>query len=166
MGPGNHVVYDVERNEAHFGPATVAGRALSWELTEDEPERAKLSAEVELDPSVGWVMRCDRVDFPPRGVAYLHTHPGPGIRWLLFGSIRIDSEGGSQTYGPFEAWFERGPDPVFAAASEAEDTAFVRVMLLPHEWEGKRTIRYVNPEDAEKQKTQRATVFLEQPIAL
>ena len=39
-------------------------------------------------------------------------------------------------------------------------------MLLPREWEGKRTIRYVNPEDADKPKTQQATVFLEQPISL
>ena len=165
VGPGNHVVYDVVGNVAYFGPAAVPGHALSWELTEDEPERALLSAEVELDPSVEWVIRCDRVDFPPRGVAHLHTHPGPGIRRLLFGSIRIDSLGESHVYGPFGSWFERGPDQVFAAASEAEDTAFVRVMLLPREWEGKRTIRYVNPEDAEKPKTQRATVFLEEPIA-
>ena len=165
MGPGDHVVYDVARDEAHFGPARVAGHALSWELTEDEPERAKLSAEIELDPSVEWVMRCDRVDFPPRGIAYLHTHPGPGIRWLLFGSIRIDSGELSRTYGPFQAWFEGADYPVFAAASETQDTAFVRVLLLPREWEGKRTIRYANPEDEAKPKTQRATVFVEEPIA-
>ena len=161
VGSGNHVVYDVVRNVAHFGPATVSGHALSWELTEDEPERARLSAEIDLDPAVDWIVRCDRVDFPPGGVAYLHTHPGPGIRCLLFGSIRIDTGGRSETYGPFEAWFERGPDPVFAAASETEETSFVRVMLLPREWEGKRTIRYVNPDDAEKPRTQRATVFFD-----
>ena len=107
-------------------------------------------------------MRCDRVDFPPGGVAHLHAHPGPGIRCLLAGEIRIETEGCTETYGPFEAWFERGPDPVFAAASPVEETSFVRVMLLPREWEGKRTIRYVSPEDAEKPKTQRATVYLEQ----
>jgi hypothetical protein len=32
-------------------------------------------------------MRCDRIDFPPGGIAYRHTHPGPGIRRLLFGSV-------------------------------------------------------------------------------
>lgn len=163
-GPGNRVVYDVARNEAHFGAAKVDGHALVWELHEGAPGPALLSAEVSLDPGTEWLMRCDRVDFPPGGVAYLHTHPGPGIRCLLAGSIRIDTEGRSSTYGPFEAWFERGPDPVFAAASETEETAFVRVMLLPREWEGKRTIRYVNAEDADKPKTQRATVFFDQPI--
>ena len=38
-------------------------------------------------------MRCDRIDFRPGGVAYRHTHPGPGIRYLLFGQITIDTEG-------------------------------------------------------------------------
>jgi hypothetical protein len=37
---------------------------------------------------------------------------------------------------------------------------------LPPEWEGKRTIRYVDPADEEWPKLQRATVFLEQPIRL
>ena len=166
MGPGNRVVYDVVRDEAFFGAATVAGHALSWELGEDEPEGAKLSAEVDLDPGLPWIVRCDRVDFPPGGVAYLHTHPGPGIRCLLAGEIRIDSLGESNRYGSFEAWFERGPDPVFATASPTEETSFVRVMLLPSEWEGKRTIRYVNPEDAGKPKTQRATVFFDRPLEL
>jgi hypothetical protein len=39
-------------------------------------------------------------------------------------------------------------------------------MLLPPEWAGKRTIRYVDPTDAEKPKTQRATVFFDEPIDL
>ena len=111
-------------------------------------------------------MRCDRVDFPPGGIAYRHTHPGPGIRYLLFGSIRIDAGGSSHDYGPGQAWFESGPEPVLATASAGEDTAFVRVLLLPREWQGKRTIRYVDPVDDEKPKLQRATVFLEQPIDL
>jgi quercetin dioxygenase-like cupin family protein len=109
-------------------------------------------------------MRCDRVDFPPGGVAYTHIHPGPGIRCVLHGSIRIEAGGASHEYGPLEPWFESGPEPVFAAASEAEETAFVRVLLLPAEWEGKRTIRYVDPADAERPKTQRATVYLEAPV--
>lgn len=161
---GNRVAYDLARDEAHAGAASVAGRALVWELHEDDPAGALLSAEVDLDPAVRWLMRCDRIDFPPGGVAYTHTHPGPGIRCLLHGSIRIETRGSSHGYGPLEAWFESGPEPVLAAASEAEETAFVRVLLLPAEWEGKRTIRYVDPADAERPKTQRATVYLESPV--
>ena len=148
----NRVVHDLDD-----------GRRLVWELGDEEPAGALLSAEVELDRG-DWLMRCDRVDFDPGGVAYRHTHPGPGIRYLLFGQITIDSLGAVHTYGPGEAWFERGPDPVLATTAADEPTAFVRVMLLPAEWAGKRTIKYVDPADADKPKTQRATIFIEQPV--
>jgi len=144
---GDHVVYDVARDEAHVGAAHVDGHALVWELTER--------------PSAPSVIRCDRVDFPPGSVAHLHTHPGPGLRVLLEGRIRIDTQGESHEYGPFEWWYETGPDPVFAAASETEETAFVRVLVLPQEWAGKRTITYVDPADEQKPKLQRAHVYLE-----
>lgn len=163
---GTRVLYDVAANEAHLGAARVEGRALRWEVGDHDVNGAKLSVPVALDPSTEWVLRCDRVDFPPGGVAYRHVHPGPGIRCLLLGEIRIEAEGHSQVHKPFQAWFESGPEPVFAAGSPQVPTAFVRVLLLPREWEGKRTIRYVDPADEEKPKTQRATVFLEAPIQL
>ena len=65
---------------------------------------------------------------------------------------------------PASAW-PRGPDPVLATTSPDQPSAFVRVMLLPVEWAGKRTIKYVDPADADKPKTQRATIFLEQPVS-
>jgi hypothetical protein len=150
-GP-NRVVHDLDD-----------GRALVWELGDEEPPGALLCAEVDLDAG-DWLMRCDRVDFQPGGIAYRHTHPGPGIRYLLFGSITIDSLGHEHTYGPGQPWFERGPDPVLATTAADEPSAFVRVMLLPVEWAGQRTIKYVDPADADKPKTQRATIFLEQPV--
>jgi quercetin dioxygenase-like cupin family protein len=160
---GPRVVYDLERNEASVGQARVGGHALVWELGGDAAGAA-LAAEVELDPAVGWVVRCDRIDFPPGGIAHRHVHPGPGIRRLLFGELRIDAEGNARSIGPGGAWFE-GPDyPVLATASPTEDTAFVRVLLLPREWEGKRTIRYLDPADEAKPKLQRATVLLEEPL--
>jgi quercetin dioxygenase-like cupin family protein len=146
-GPGDHVVYAVTDDRAYVGAARVDGRALVWHLTER--------------PAGAHLLRCDRVDFPPGVVAYLHTHPGPGLRVLLHGRIRIETQGASHEYGPFEWWYETGPDPVFAAASETEPTAFVRVLVLPLEWEGKRTITYVDPADAEKPKLQSARVYLE-----
>ena len=158
------MVYDIERNEAHFGGARVQSSALVWELGAHD-EGAALAAEVELDPGVEWLARCDRVDFPPGGVAYRHVHPGPGIRRLLFGELTIDAPDGTHTYRAGEAWFEGADYPVLATASATEDTAFVRVLLLPREWEGKRTIRYLDPADEDKPKLQRATILLEAPIA-
>jgi quercetin dioxygenase-like cupin family protein len=139
------------------------GRALRWVLGDEAPPDALLSSEVVLDDG-DWLMRCDRVDFEPGGIAYRHTHPGPGIRYLLFGRITIDSLGEEHALGPGEAWFERGSDPVLATTAADEPSAFVRVLVLPAEWEGKRTIKYVDPADADKPKTQRATIFLEQPV--
>lgn len=163
---GNCVVYDIDRDEARFGASSVDGHALVWELAPEGRGGAKLSADVELNPEVAWLMRCDRVDFPPGGVAFTHTHPGPGIRCLLHGQIRIETGGRSSVYGSLEPWFESGPQPVYAEASAADETAFVRVMLLPREWEGRRTIRYANDEDADKPKTQRATIFFDRAIEL
>ena len=145
--PGLHVVYDIAANEAHFGAARVAGPAIVWELEIDDPS--------------GWIVRCDRIDFPPGGIAYRHVHPGGGIRRLLFGSIEIDADDHVTRYGPGEAWFEDADYPVLATASETEPTAFVRVMVLPAEWEGKRTIRYLDPADDAKPKLQRPTVFFD-----
>jgi hypothetical protein len=163
---GNRVVYDVAGDRASFGAATVDGHALVWQLDRDEPEGALLSSPVQVDPFAGWLLRCDRVDFPKGGVAWTHTHPGPGIRYLLRGEIEIRSEERNSFYGPGGAWFESGPEPVYAQASAHSETAFVRALLLPSEWAGKRTIRYVDPADDERPKLQRATVFCEHALTL
>lgn len=160
---GVHVAYDLVRNTAHLGAARVDGPAVVFALAEEAPG-AVLAADVELDPGTPWVLRCDRVDFPQGAVAYRHTHPGPGIRRLLLGELTIDAPGHLQTHGAGESWFEGADYPVLATASGVEGAAFVRVLLLPAEWAGKRTVRYVDPADDEKPKLQRATVLLEEPL--
>lgn len=172
VGPGNRVVYDLDANVAHFGAGEVAGPALLWEMTEAGPSSegdpgtgdAALVSAVDLDNAGGWLMRCDRVDFPPGAVAYRHTHPGPGIRRLLFGELTITTGGVTTMYRAGGAWFESGPEPVYAESSATEETAFVRVMLLPAVWAGRRTIRYTDPADAHRPARQRATVFGEEPL--
>ena len=150
IGEGRHVVYDLSADTASFGAVTVNGPAILWELGA---------------PGPGHVVRCDRVDFPPGGVAHHHVHPGPGIRRILHGELTIDrGDGDPQTYRVGESWHESADEPVLATASATEDTAFVRVMVLPAEWVGKRTIRYVDPADEDKPRLQRATVLLEEPL--
>jgi quercetin dioxygenase-like cupin family protein len=147
IGEGRHVVYELSADEAFSGAVTVNGHALLWELD---------------DPGPGHVVRCDRVDFPPGGIAYRHTHPGPGIRRILYGELTIDrGDGARHTYRVGESWLEDADDPVLATAWTSEETAFVRVLRLPAEWAGKRTIRYLDPADDERPKLQRATVLLE-----
>jgi quercetin dioxygenase-like cupin family protein len=147
-------------------------RVLRWELAANPgPAMAKtctdstltLEAPIAL-PAADLLLRCDRVEFPPGGEALTHVHQGPGIRCLLMGGIRIDAEGQSHAYKPGEAWFESGPDPVYAAASPESPTAFVRVMVLPQSCHGKSSIRYVRPEDADKPKSQKYQIFADEFI--
>ena len=112
------------------------------------------------------LIRLDSVAFPPGGAALLHTHQGPGIRCLREGEIRIDTEGRSSSYGPGGAWFESGPEPVFAQASMAVPSRFIRTMVLPRSLLGASSIRYVNIEDRDKPKSQTYRVFAERPIEL
>ena len=139
------------------------GARLVWELLDDAPADALVAAPVEVDGE--WVARLDRVDFPPGGVAYRHVHPGPGIRYLLHGELTIDrAHDAPHAYRSGEAWFEGADDPVLATASATDETGFVRVLLLPAVWAGKRTIRYVDPADEDKPRLQRATILSEEAI--
>lgn len=111
------------------------------------------------------LVRCDSVAFPPGGCAYLHTHQGPGIRCLIEGGIRIDTAGESRSYAPGGAWFEAGPEPVFAQAA-GRPTRFIRVMILPARLQGQSSIGYVHAEDRDKPKSQRYRIYLDIPIGV
>jgi quercetin dioxygenase-like cupin family protein len=161
------IVYRLDEQAADYstGPVTLTGPAhlLAFELVAEASAGAKLSAPVELDGEL--LIRLDTVSFPPGGVAYLHVHRGPGIRVLLEGEIRVETEGQSHAYGPLEAWFESGPVPVFAAASESTPTAFVRCMVLPAELKGRRSLRYIRDEDADKPKLQEYRMFVDELLS-
>jgi hypothetical protein len=179
LPPATRALYDVRANTARFstGDTLVSdeghlsvdlvteGHHLSFELVDEPAPGALMARELAL-PAGEYLLRCDRVDFPPGGEAFLHTHQGPGIRVLLFGSIRIETQGATHSYAPNEPWFESGPDPVYAATHADEPSAFVRCMVLPRELQGSPSIRYVRDEDRERPKSQRYTVFLDEPVVL
>jgi hypothetical protein len=124
----------------------------------------KLTAFLETIPKGELLMRGDSVAFPPGGCAYLHRHQGPGIRCLIEGGIRIDTHGRSTSYGPGGAWYESGPDPVFAQAAADRPSRFIRVMILPRALIGKSSIGYVNDDDKAKPKTQTYKIYADAPI--
>jgi hypothetical protein len=128
--------------------------------------QAKLAAEIELDAGFEWLMRIDRVGFPPGGVAFTHMHQGPGIRCCLHGEITIETEGRTGVHKPGDAWLEKGVYPVYAPTTEESETEFIRCMILPRACKGRSSIRYVLEEDAAKPKRQRYHVFGERCIAL
>src|SRR6476661_5333640 len=123
----------------------------------------KLTAFLETLPKGELIMRADSVGFPPGGCAYKHTHQGPGIRCLIEGGIRIDTHGRSTSYGPGGAWYEAGPDPVFAQAAD-RPSRFIRVMILPAALLGKSSIQYVDEEDKAKPKSQQYKIYADAAI--
>jgi hypothetical protein len=127
--------------------------------------REKLSAALTTLPAGELLLRGDSVGFPPGGCAYRHRHQGPGIRCLIEGGIRIDTHGGSTSYGPGGAWFESGPDAVFAQGSADRPSRFIRVMILPRALLGKSSIEYLDDADRAKPKSQQYRVFVDVPIA-
>jgi hypothetical protein len=128
--------------------------------------REKLAARLDTLPQGPLLLRGDSVAFPPGGCAYLHRHQGPGIRCLIEGGIRIDTHGRSTSYGPGGAWYENGPEPVFAQAAADRLTRFIRVMVLPAACLGKSSLEYLNAEDKAKPKTQQYKVFADMPLRL
>jgi hypothetical protein len=134
-----------------------------WELVDGASEstligdRGAVILEGAINVSLldeGALIRLDSVAFPPGGNAMLPTHQGPGIRRLRDGTVRIDTEGHSSSYGPGGAWFETGHDPVFAQASETQESRFIRTMILPEHLAGTSSITYVREQDRNKPKSQ------------
>lgn len=147
-----------------------------WELSTSEAgqdvlrgdgiaSHEKVAGVLETLPTGELLLRGDSVAFPPGGCAYLHTHQGPGIRCLIEGGMRIDSHGRSTSYGPGGAWYEAGPEPVFAQAAADRPSRFIRVLILPRALIGKSSIQYVNEDDKTKPKSQSYKVFVDLPIA-
>src|SRR5437870_9033230 len=126
--------------------------------------REKLAVSLEELPAGELLLRGDSVAFPPGGCAYRHTHQGPGIRCLIEGGIRIDTAGHSMSYGPGGAWYESGPEPVFAQAAD-RPSRFIRVMILPRALLGKSSLQFVDPADAKKPRAQQYQILADAPIA-
>lgn len=172
---GNSAFHTVE--ELQLAAGHLVTWALRWELaragaldavaTGDGVTSIRLlTAPMQLDPGKDYLLRCDRVDFPPGGEALTHTHRGGGIRCLLMGGIDIHTNNTVHRYIPLEPWYEAGPDPVYAKTAPAAATGFARVMILPRELLGKSSIIYVNGEDLNKPKNQKYQVFIDTPITL
>jgi hypothetical protein len=125
--------------------------------------REKLVARLDTLPKGDLLLRGDSVAFPPGGCAYKHRHQGPGTRCLLEGGIRIDTHGRSTSYGPGGAWYETGPDAVFAQGAD-RPTRFIRVMILPLAYLGKSSVEYLNEEDKAKPKSQTYKIFADMPL--
>jgi quercetin dioxygenase-like cupin family protein len=191
LPPGNRVLYvregaitvthegltralDADSAWHGAGPGSITGGGcgavvLRWDLVPASRPRAGdvlLEHPIDLDPTAAWLMRCDRVDFEPGGVALPHRHRGGGIRCLLTGALDVTvGDTAPKPVRPGGAWFESGREPVVAHAAQ-EVTSFVRVSILPADIRGRSSIVYVDPHDASRGKPRRYTVWVDEPITL
>jgi len=146
-------------------------RLLRFELGHKSPPapdsgRVVLERRMDLEPGGTVLLRCDRVDFAPGGVALPHRHRGGGIRRLLRGQLEVTvADEPPRVTRPGDAWFESGRETVLAVAAHAE-TSFVRVSVLPAEIRGRSSMVYVDPADASRSKPRTYTVYVDDPISL
>ncbi len=166
------------RTAATVAAGAQGARLLRFELVADDgrasgptqgdgvESRLTLLAPFTLDAAQPCLLRCDRVNLPPGSVRHLHAQAGPGIRCLESGSFRIEMGGKSSLYRPGEAWFEGADDPVIAYGSETETSHFIRVLVLPRDYLGRRSSRDLSAADRGKTRPQNSEIFIDTPIEL
>ena len=74
--------------------------------------------------------RVIRVHFPTGFKTPLHTHEGPGPRYVLKGKLRVEDNGKSQVYGPGDVFWETGAAMTVQAIS-GDDAEMVIFEVAP-----------------------------------
>ena len=169
----NHARFSSGEVEAVAGPngATI----LRYELVTagaptanggpDVASTLLLDTPIMLERSESYLMRCDRVDFAPRGIAPLHRHKGGGIRCLIAGGLEVRVGDHAETYQPGQAWFESGREQVYAVASPDAPTAFIRVSAFPRAILGQPSLIFADSADTGRSKGNYAlSFFVDEPI--
>ncbi len=139
-------VKDVAAVEAGPEGATV----WRWELVRtDDPNnlawgdgitsRLRMSRRIrmfELVPTSKWLFRLDSI-YNNQGSTGLHSHPGSGIRCMLKGHLRVESEKGESSDNSFtgDCWYEEGSYPLVSTSDPGETADFLRGMVLPPEYD-------------------------------
>ena len=89
----------------------------------------------ELVPTSKWLFRLDCI-YNNRGSTGLHSHPGSGIRCMLAGHLRVESDKGenSDSWTTGDCWYEEGSYPLVSTSDPGETADFLRGMVLPPEY--------------------------------
>jgi hypothetical protein len=100
--------------------------------------RLKMSRRIrmfELVPTSKWLFRLDSI-VDNEGSTGLHSHPGSGIRCLIEGHLRVESDKGecADNWKPGDAWYEEGSYPLVSTSDPGERATFLRGMVLPPEY--------------------------------
>jgi quercetin dioxygenase-like cupin family protein len=81
--------------------------ALAEEVAVTPPRELLLEKEMDL-PSTHLKANVLRVTFPQGFKTPLHTHDGPGPRYVLKGRVKIEEGGESHVYEPGQVFWETG----------------------------------------------------------
>ena len=89
----------------------------------------------EMVPTSKWLFRLDTI-IGFEGSTGLHSHPGSGIRCILDGHLRTESEKGENTDNSREGDVrcEEGAYPLISTVDPGKSTTFLRGMILPPEF--------------------------------
>lgn len=89
----------------------------------------------ELVPTSKWLFRLDSI-YNNQGSTGLHSHPGSGIRCMLKGHLRVESDKGesSDNWLTGDCWYEEGSYPLVSTSDPGETADFLRGMVLPPEY--------------------------------
>jgi hypothetical protein len=89
----------------------------------------------ELVPTSKWLFRLDCI-YNNRGSTGLHSHPGSGIRCMLEGHLRVESDKGESSDNSLtgDCWYEEGSYPLISTSDPGETADFLRGMVLPPEY--------------------------------
>jgi quercetin dioxygenase-like cupin family protein len=124
-----------------------------------------ISSKPLVAPAPRMLLRLDKVSFPPGATAWRHVHAGPGFRHLIKGRLRLETDDYTKSVHAGDSWFEAANSPVRATASENfSETAFIRLLLLPIEFAGKRTIHILSEEDQNRERRQTTTTYFDVPV--
>lgn len=115
---------------APFGIAVAPGVRSTLKMARD----VKM---FELVPTSKWLFRLDTI-IGFQGTTGMHAHLGSGIRCLLHGHLRAESNKGesSDNREPGDTWYEEGAYPLVSSVDPGIKTTFLRGMVLPPEYLG------------------------------
>lgn len=102
--------------------------ASAEEVKTTVPSQLLLEKEWDL-PSTHLKTNVLRVTFPQGYKTPLHTHEGPGPRYVLKGKVKIEEGGESHVYGPGEVFWETGQWMTAENVGEG-DAEIVRIELV------------------------------------
>jgi len=91
----------------------LSGMALSNPAAAEEAVAPGMSRQLLMKREIpatdsGAEARVIRVQFPSGYKTPLHTHEGPGPRYVLKGKLRVEDHGETHVYGPGDVFWETG----------------------------------------------------------